>query len=52
VSVPLCLVRDLSWDACQYVTVEIGPENTLIVRRLPGDDGKSNDSAVSADGVD
>ena len=52
VSVPLNLVKELEWTDCKYVTVEIGANKSLIIRRMLGDGGKQLIGSNGPDGSD
>jgi hypothetical protein len=52
VSVPASIVQELGWESCSYVTVESGGDGCIIIRRLPGDGTRNNDSAERPDGSD
>jgi len=38
VAIPFVLIQDLDWWSCSFVTIEKGPDECLIIRRLPGDE--------------
>lgn len=44
ITIPTVLINELGWESCRYVTVERGWGKYLIIRRMPGDARKGDES--------
>lgn len=45
ISLPLVIVRQLGWESCKYVTAEANSLGDILIRRLPGDEKRNNESS-------
>lgn len=52
VAIPLVLITELGWESCRFVTIEAGPDECLMIRRMIGDDGRCADGSQRAVDVD
>lgn len=43
-NIPVYFITKLGWESCRYVTIEDVGDNMLIIRRLPGDARKGDES--------